>query len=217
MTPEDGESLRREVITTALAMNASGINVNTSGNLSARCVRGPRSGFVLTPSAIPYATLVPADLVFIDDSGTTSGTQPPSSEWRLHFQIYAARADVDAIVHTHSAHATALACQGLDIPAFHYMVAVAGGADIRCARYETFGTQQLADSAVAALEDRIACLLAHHGVVACGKNLERALALAIEVENLARTYMLTRSLGEPKLLDEEEMKRVLQRFESYGR
>ena len=217
MTLEDGEPLRREVIATALAMNASGINVNTSGNVSARCSRGPRSGFVLTPSAIPYASLSPADLVFIDESGTPTGTRPPSSEWQLHFEIYAARADVGAIVHTHSAHATALACQGLGIPAFHYMVATAGGSDIRCAEYETFGTGQLAKRAVAALEGRTACLLAHHGVVTCGTDLQRALGLAIEVENLARTYWLARSLGEPRLLDDEEMKRVLQRFESYGR
>ena len=212
---EDSQHLRREVIATALAMNAAGINVNNAGNVSARCLRGTRSGFLLTPSAIPYAKLTPEDLVFVDGSGATVGTRAPSSEWRFHFEIYAARTDIDAIVHAHSPHATALACHGLGIPAFHYMIAVAGGPDIRCAEYETFGTQELADRAVAALEGRTACLLAHHGVIACGKDLERALALAIEVENLARTYLLVRSIGEPKLLDGAEMQRVLQRFENY--
>jgi len=214
-TAEDSQQLRSEMIATALQMNTAGINVNKAGNVSARCLRGSRSGFVITPSAIPYAKLMPDDLVFVDNSGATVGTQTPSSEWRFHFEIYAARSDIDAIVHTHSPHATALACQGLGIPAFHYMVAVASGPDIRCAGYETFGTQALADSAVAALEGRTACLLAHHGVIACGKDLERALALAIEVENLARTYLLVRSIGEPRLLDGEEMQRVLQRFENY--
>ncbi len=132
MTSEDSAQLRRELISTALAMNAAGINVNRSGNVSARCARGSRAGFVVTPSAIPYAGLGPDDLVFIDDSGTPTGMRTPSSEWRFHSDIYAARADVGAIVHTHSPHATALACQGLGIPAFHYMVAVAGGHDIRC-------------------------------------------------------------------------------------
>lgn len=212
---EDSQQLRREVIATALAMNAAGINVNKAGNVSARCLRGSRPGFVLTPSAIPYEKLTPEDLVFVDGSGATVGARSPSSERRFHFEIYAARTDIDAIVHTHSPHATALACHGLGIPAFHYMVAVAGGPDIRCAGYATFGTQELADRAVAALEGRTACLLAHHGVIACGKDLERALALAIEVENLARTYLLVRSIGEPKLLDGEEMHRVLQRFENY--
>lgn len=214
---EDGQQLRLEVIATALQMNTAGINVNKAGNVSARCLRGSRSGFVITPSAVPYARLTPGDLVFVDSSGATVGSRTPSSEWRFHFEIYAARTDIDAIVHTHSPHATALACHGLGIPAFHYMTAVAGGPDIRCAGYETFGTQELADRAVAALEGRTACLLAHHGVIACGKDLERALALAIEVENLARTYLLVRSIGEPKLLDSEEMQRVLQRFDDYRR
>lgn len=213
---EDSTELRRAVIATALAMNVAGINVNTSGNVSARCARGARAGFVITPSGLPYQELGAADLAFVDDAEATIGTHRPSSEWQLHFAIYAARADVGAIVHTHSAHATALACQQLDIPSFHYMVAVAGGSDIRCAPYATFGTQELAHHALAALEGRSACLLAHHGVIACGADLKRAFALAVEVENLARTYIAVRALGAPKLLPDDEMSRVLERFATYG-
>ncbi len=214
---DDSTELRRAVIATACAMNAAGINVNISGNVSARCTRGARDGFVITPSGLAYDKLAAEDLVFVDDAQSTTGTHRPSSEWRFHFSIYAARADAGAIVHTHSPHATALACQHLDIPSFHYMVAVAGGSDIRCAPYATFGTQELADYALAALENRRACLLAHHGVIACGADLECALALAVEVENLARTYLAVRALGPPKLLTADEMARVLERFRTYGR
>ncbi|MGZ9076062.1 MAG: class II aldolase/adducin family protein, partial [Burkholderiaceae bacterium] len=141
---EDSTELRRGVIATALAMNTAGINVNTSGNVSARCMRGARAGFLITPSGLGYDKLTATDLVFVDDVEVTTGRRQPSSEWRFHFAIYGARADVGAIVHTHSPHATALACQQLDSPPFHYMVAVAGGSDIRCAPYATFGTQELA-------------------------------------------------------------------------
>ena len=214
---DDSTELRRTVIASARAMNAAGINVNTSGNVSARCVRGTRVGFVITPSALAYDKLAPEDLVFIDDAQATTGAHQPSSEWRFHFSIYAARADARAIVHTHSPHATALACQHLDIPSFHYMVAVAGGSDIRCAPYATFGTQELADYALAALANRRACLLAHHGVIACGADVESALALAVEVENLARTYIAVRALGTPKLLTADQMAHVLERFRTYDR
>ncbi len=216
MIAEDNSQLRRTVIATAIAMNTAGINVNTSGNVSARCSRGTREGFLITPSGLPYGELATADLVFVDGAEATAGARRPSSEWRFHFAIYAARSDVGAIVHTHSPHATALACQQLDIPSFHYMVAVAGGSDIRCARYATFGTQELADHAIAALQNRRACLLAHHGVIACAADLEGAFALALEVENLARTYIAVRSLGTPELLGDDEMKRVLDRFANYG-
>lgn len=214
--PEDSSALREAVIATARAMNASGINVNKSGNVSVRCQRGPRAGFLLTPTGVPYERLASEDIVFVDADGRAVGRCAPSSEWRFHAAIYGTRADVDAVVHTHSAHATALACQGLPIPPFHYMVAVAGGADIRCSEYATFGTQALADNVLAALAGRRACLLAHHGVIACGTSLEAAFALAVEVENLARTYLLVRSLGEPRLLAPDEMQRVLDRFRTYG-
>jgi len=213
---DDGRELREAVIATARAMNESGINVNKSGNVSVRCARGTRAGFLLTPTGVPYDRLEADDIAFVGDDGRATGRCEPSSEWRFHAAIYAARPELHAVVHTHSAHATALACQGLGIPAFHYMVAVAGGDDIRCSDYATFGTQALADNALAALQDRKACLLAHHGVIACGASLDAALALAVEVENLARTYVVVRSLGEPRLLDRAEMARVLERFRTYG-
>lgn len=220
---EDSRELREAVIVTALGMSAAGINVNKSGNVSARCARGAVAGCVITPSGVPYARLSPADLAFLPlrDDGTADehaqGPHAPSSEWRFHHDIYRARPEFGAIVHTHSPHATALACLGEGIPAFHYMVAAAGGADIRCAPYATFGTQALSDHALAALEGRKTCLLAHHGVIACGKDLKAALTLAIEVENLACTYGLVRTLGEPRLLDAAEMERVIEKFRDYGR
>ncbi|MGZ8274691.1 MAG: class II aldolase/adducin family protein [Burkholderiaceae bacterium] len=214
--PDDSIVLREAVIATARAMNASGINVNKSGNVSVRCRRGPRSGFLLTPTGVAYDRLAPDDIVFVDDDGHASGRREPSSEWRFHAAIHRTRADLKAVVHTHSPHATALACQGLSIPAFHYMVGVAGGTDIRCAEYATFGTQALADNVLTALEARRACLLAHHGVIACGATLESALTLAVEVENLARTYVVVCALGEPRLLAADEMQRVLERFRTYG-
>ena len=213
---EDGPELRQEVIATALAMNAAGINVNKSGNVSARARRGATAGFVVTPTAVPYKDLATGDLAFVTLGGAAHGELEPSSEWRFHRDIYAARPEFAAIVHTHSAHATALACHGRGIPAFHYMVAVAGGADIRCAPYATFGTQALSDHAVAALEGRRACLLAHHGVIACGASLDQALALAIEIEHLACVYLAALAVGEPPQLDAAEMERVLERFRHYG-
>jgi L-fuculose-phosphate aldolase len=222
--PEDGPTLRAQVIATARGMNAAGINVNKAGNVSARCRRGARQGLVITPTGVPYDALAPDDLVFIplappaggDLPAGVTGTRLPSSEWRFHFDILRTRPEFAAIVHTHSPAATALACHGLGIPPFHYMVAVAGGADIRCAPYATFGTQALSDHAVAALAGRKACLLAHHGVIACERDLPRALALAIEVENLAGVYLRARQLGEPPHLPADEMARVIERFARYG-
>lgn len=208
--------LARAIIDTAQAMNASGVNAGTAGNVSARAERGGKAGFWITPTGLPYATLAEEDIAFVGLDGAAEGMRAPSSEWRFHRDLYAARPEFAAIVHTHSPCATALACQGLAIPAFHYMVAAAGGPDIRCADYATFGTQALSDAAVAALEGRRACLLAHHGVIAAGTSLARALALAIEVEHLARMYVQVRLLGTPRLLDEAEMVRVLKKFETYG-
>jgi L-fuculose-phosphate aldolase len=215
--PDDSPALRAAVIATARQMNAAGINVNKSGNVSARCLRGAHEGLVLTPTALPYDTLAVDDLVFVRlADGHCTGQRAASTEWRFHRDLYVARPEFAAIVHTHSTAATALACHGRGIPAFHYMVASAGGADIRCAPYATFGTQALSDHAVAALADRKACLLAHHGVIACEGTLARALALAIEVEHLAQMYLAARTLGEPPQLSAAEMALVLSRFECYG-
>jgi len=221
---EDTTELRAEVISTARAMNASGINVNKSGNVSVRCSHERKMGFLVTPTGVPYDALMPTDLVFIPLGKTGGealpdgvvGTHKPSSEWRFHFDILRSRREFEAIVHTHSQAATALACHHLGIPAFHYMVAVAGGPDVRCAPYATFGTQELSDNALAALRGRKACLLAHHGVIACERSLARALALAIEVENLAGMYLRARQIGDPPLLSAAEMERVIEKFATYG-
>jgi L-fuculose-phosphate aldolase len=214
---EDSPALRRAVIDTARAMNEAGINVNKAGNVSVHCTRGRHDGLLITPTGLGYDRLRPEDLVFLRlADGTPIGGRQPSSEWRFHLDIHRARPEFGAIVHTHSPAATALACHGRGLPAFHYMVAVAGGADIRCAPYATFGTQQLSDNALAALADRKACLLAHHGVIACERTLEQALSLAIEVEHLARMYLAACTLGEPPVLPADEMARVLEKFEHYG-
>jgi len=206
-------ALRAEIITTALKMNAYGVNHGKAGNVSARI----STGFLVTPTGIEYEKLASEKLVFISHEGTFAGEILPSSEWRFHYDIYAARPDVSAIVHTHSIHATALAVLGREIPAFHYMVAMAGGANIRCAPYATFGTQALSDNALIALTNRNACLLAQHGVIACGKTLTNALALAVEVEALANIYLEALKTGLPiPILDEHEMAIVLEKFRTYG-
>lgn len=206
------QALRRQVIATALAMNASGINQGTSGNVSARL----DDGYLITPSGMAYDGLGPDDIVFMRLDGTVEGALKPSSEWRFHRDIYAARPEVGGIVHCHSPYATTLACLGRGIPAFHYMVAVAGGADIRCAGYATFGTQELSDRALEALADRKACLLANHGLIACGRDVGEALKIAVEVEALAGQYWRCLQIGEPVLLPDAEMQRVLNLFKSYG-
>ena len=215
---EDSTALREAVIATARAMNEHGINVNKAGNVSVRCRRGVHDGLLVTPSGVAYDALAPESLVFVRQAdGVPIGRLAPSSEWRFHRDILASRREFGAIVHTHSPAATALACHGVGLPAFHYMVAAAGGADIRCAPYATFGTQALSDHALQALADRRACLLAHHGVIACGEDPADALALAIEVEHLARIYLQARVLGEPPRLPQDEIQRVLQKFVRYGR
>jgi L-fuculose-phosphate aldolase len=214
--PLDQSSLREAVIATALAMNAQRINRGKSGNVSARVHAGGFDGFLITPSGIPYDDTRPDDIVAVDLDGSARGTRKPSSEWRFHRDIYRARVDVTAIVHAHAPFATTLACHRLGIPPFHYMVAVAGGRDIRCAPYATFGTQALSDHAVAALEGRNACLLAQHGMIAVGPSLAAALALAVEVETLAEMYWRARQLGEPALLPDAEMNVVLDKFKTYG-
>jgi L-fuculose-phosphate aldolase len=207
----DARALRLHIVATAREMNALGINRGKSGNVSAR-VHG---GFLVTPSALPYDRTDAEDIVFVDVDGKAHGRRKASSEWRFHRDIYAARPEVDAIVHTHSPFATTLACLDRGIPAFHYMVAVSGGDDIRCAPYATFGTQALSDHAVEALEGRKACLLSHHGMIATGSSLEAALALAVEVETLAEMYWRVLQIGEPTLLSSEEMARVLASFAAY--
>ena len=205
--------LRVRIIEAARRMNASGMNQGRSGNVSARI----EGGFLVTPTGVPYEDLNPADLVFMRRDGQREGTYTPSSEWRLHRDIYEKRPEAGAIVHTHSPFATSLACLRRGIPAFHYEIAFAGGADVRCAAYATFGTQELSDNALAALEGRNACLLANHGVVCIGRDIDDAFAMAAKTEALARLYWQALQVGEPVLLDDAEMARVLERFRTYGR
>ncbi|MBN35183.1 MAG: class II aldolase [Rhodospirillaceae bacterium] len=209
--PRDSQALRRDLIVTARSMNGLGINQGTSGNVSARAGKG----FLITPSALPYDKTTPDDIVAVALDGTAKGRRRPSSEWRIHRDIYAARPEAGAIVHTHATFATTLACLGKPIPRFHYMVAMAGGDDIRCAPYATFGTQELSNHALAALEGRKACLLANHGMIAVGADLESALALAVEVESLARQYWQALQAGKPKLLTRKQMAVVLEKFADY--
>lgn len=213
MMPDDTHDLRRDIIDACLKMNALGINQGSAGNISVR-VDG---GLLITPSGMAYDTLSPDDIVFMAaDGAVPAGQRTPSSEWRFHLDILNAREDAGAVVHTHAMFATTLACLRREIPSFHYMVAVAGGDSIRCAPYATFGTQALSDHALEALRDRRACLLANHGMIALGDTLPKALALAVEVETLAAQYWRALQAGEPVLLPADEMRRVLEKFQTYG-
>ena len=206
------EALRKEIIRTSLQMNELGLNQGKSGNVSARV----EEGFLVTPTGIPYEQTRPEQIVSMRMDGSYDSKVLPSSEWRFHRDIYTARPEINAIVHAHANFATTLACMNREIPPFHYMVAAAGGINIRCAPYATFGTQELSDHVVTALNDRKACLLAHHGMIACATNLEKALALAVEVESLARIYWQALQIGEPALLSRTEMATVLDKFVTYG-
>jgi L-fuculose-phosphate aldolase len=204
---------RQEVLETALAMSRRGLSPGRSGNVSRRF----RFGMLITPSGMAYESLTPADIVFVADDGSVPpGQRKPSSEWHFHLAAYRTRTDRSAVVHTHSMHATVLACAGLKIPAFHYMVAIAGGKDIPCVPYATFGSEALARHVAKGLRKRDACLMAHHGQIALGETCARALELAADVEVLAEQYYKVLCLGKPALLDTDEMKIVLEKFKSYG-
>jgi L-fuculose-phosphate aldolase len=210
--PDHG--LRLRIVSAVRRLSALGMNPGMSGNLSARS----DGGFVVTPSGVAYDAMQPDDLVFVGaDAAPVGNARKPSSEWRLHRDIYAHRPEAGAVVHTHSPYATTLACVHRSIPAFHYEVAFAGGDDIRCGGYATFGTQELSDLALAALEGRKACLLANHGALAHGADLDEAVNLAEKVEALARLYWQSLQVGEPVLLDRVEMARVLEKFRTYGK
>ena len=214
MNPIADLQLRTEMVDICRRMNSSGINQGTAGNLSARI----DGGFLITPTSLPYERMGPEDIVEMDFDGTYAGKHRPSSEWRFHRDILKNRRDIDVVLHCHSVYATTLAVHHKNIPSFHYMTGVAGGTDIRCSPYATFGTQQLSDNALEALEDRLACLLGQHGQISLGKNLEHALWLAIEVETLSRLYVQALTIGDPPILSDEEMGRVIQQMRqmSYG-
>ncbi|MCF3649775.1 class II aldolase/adducin family protein [Synoicihabitans lomoniglobus] len=206
--------LRQAIIDTCLALETRGLNQGTSGNVS---VRDGAGGFYLTPSGVPYAAMTPADIVRVDlATGAVTGSRKPSSELPFHLAILRARADAEAVVHTHSHYATAVACLRQDIPAVHYLVGLFGGARIRCAPYATFGSEELSANVVAALTQRRAAIMANHGLVVIGKDLGQALALTAEAETLAKLYLQTLAAGEPHILPDNEMDRVIEKFRDFG-
>lgn len=206
------DELRQQLIVTARAMGESGLNKGTAGNLSLRC----GEGFLITPTALDYAALTVDDIPWMNLAGESKGRCKPSSEWRFHRDLYVARPEAGAVLHAHSPFATSLACLRYDIPPFHYMIARFGGANLRCAEYATFGTQALSNHALAAMAGRSACLLANHGMLLFGRDLPQALALGIELESLCEQYWRACQLGQPALLDEEEMAVVIEKFKGYG-
>lgn len=208
---QDKKAPATAIIEVCRAMNASGLNQGTSGNVSVR----HGDGFLITPSGVPYDALLPDDIVVMSLEGEAEEGDP-SSEWRMHRDIYRGRTEAGAVLHAHPTFCTALSCLHQDIPPFHYMVAVAGGGDIRCAPYATFGTPELSEGMLGAMKDRRACLLANHGMICFAEHLDETLALGIEVETLARQYWHARQMGEPILLTGAQMEEVTAKFKTYG-
>ena len=207
------KALSQQVIDSCLAMNARAINQGSAGNISVRF----EGGFLITPSGMADERLRPEHIVLVDLDGSSEDTLNPSSEWRMHRDIYTNRPEAGAVLHAHSIFATALSCLRIDMPAFHYMIAVAGGSDIRCADYALFGTQALSDNMLIALQERRACLLGTHGMICFHDNLDKALWLGVEVETLAKQYWHARQAGEPVILSQQQMDEVLQQFRGYGK
>ena len=208
---------RNQIIDYSLKLNSTNLSPLRSGNISLRSEENGKDGYLITPSGKKYETLKPEDIVFmrLDETENNDSTNKPSSEWRFHRDIYVNKKEAQAIVHAHSPHATAVSSHGKPIPPFHYMIALAGGEDIKCADYATFGTEELSNNVIKALENRNACLMSNHGQVAFGKNLEQAFELAQEIENICHQYTIALKLGEPKILSFEEMKKVLEKAKNY--
>ena len=207
---------KEEIIKFAQKLNSTNLSPLRSGNISLKAQNNNEEGFLITPSGKKYDSLKADDIVFVSLEGRydEKGLQP-SSEWRFHKDIYLKKPDAKAIVHAHSPHATAVSAHGKDIPAFHYMIALAGGDNIKCAKYATFGTQELSNNIIDALENRRACLMSNHGQVAFGENLESAFELAEELENICHQYINTIKLGEPKILSSSEMDVILEKVKNY--
>ncbi|RDL42854.1 class II aldolase [Marinomonas piezotolerans] len=204
--------IRQSIIDACISMNALHINQGTSGNISVR----HGEGILITPTSMPYKTMTPEDIVWMGFDGQIVGNRAPSSEWNFHMEIMRRKPEVNAVVHAHPTACTTLSIMEKEIPPIHYMVAVCGGHNIRCAPYATFGVGQLSENALQALEGRSACLLAHHGMIATAASLDKALWLAVEVETLAKQYLGCLPMGEPPLLSEEEIQNVINRMSGYG-
>ena len=203
---------RSALLATAHKLSVAGLNKGTAGNVSVR----DGDGFLVTPSGMAPEGMTPDDMVWMDFDGRAQGIREPSSEWRFHRDIFQSRPDVGAVIHTHSTFATTMACLRQEIPPFHYMIALAGGDSIRCAPYALFGTQALSDGALQALQGRKACLLANHGMIALGRDLDQAFSITVEVETLCEQYWRVLQAGEPILLTPAEMAEVIERFKRYG-
>ena len=215
------QNLKEEVIKFAQKLNSTNLSPLRSGNVSVRTTINNIEGFLITPSGIKYEALKETDIVFLELNKEydflkifNSGLNP-SSEWRFHQDIYLKIKEASAIVHAHSPHATAVSAHGKSIPAFHYMIALVGGDDIKCSEYATFGTKELSQNIINALDKRKACLMSNHGQVAFGQNLKQAFELAEEVENICHQYINTIKLGEPKILSFAEMQKILEKIKSY--
>ena len=208
---------RNKIIEYSLKLNSTNLSPLRSGNISLRSKEDNKDGYLITPSGKKYETLKPDDIVFMElnDEVKKDSVNKPSSEWRFHRDIYLNKKEAEAIDHAHSPHATAVSSHGKPIPPFHYMIALAGGEDIKCADYATFGTEELSNNVIEALKKRSACLMSNHGQVAFGKNLEDAFELAQEIENICHQYTIALKLGKPKILSFEEMKRVLDKAKNY--
>ena len=209
-------ALGRKIIETCRDLERRGLNQGTSGNVSVRLPQSTADGFLITPTAMPYDIMKPEDMARMDLNGESSGRHEPSSEWRFHLDIYRTRPDVGAIIHTHSGYSTTLACLRREIPAFHYMIALFGGSNIRCCEYATYGTQELSNHLLKALDGRNAALMGSHGLVVLGPTLPRALALTVEAETLAMMYWRAVQMGQPRLLSDPEIARVREKFATYG-
>jgi len=208
--------LKSEVIKYSKKLNITNLSTLRSGNISVRVKEKGINGFYITPSGMKYSSLKIKDIVFVSLKGIFDKKKgKPSSEWRFHQDIYVNKKNAKAIVHAHSTCATAVSSHQKNIPAFHYMVAVAGGEDLKCTKYATFGTKQLSKNIIKALKNRSACLIANHGQVAFGENLEKAFELAQEIENICHQYINALRIGIPKILSKKEMKIVLGKFKNY--
>ncbi len=210
---------RNQIIEYSLKLNSTNLSPLRSGNISLRAKEDNKDGYLITPSGKKYETLKPEDIVFmgLNEKEKKDSGNNPSSEWRFHRDIYVNKKEANAIVHAHSPHATAVSSHGKPIPPFHYMIALAGGEDIKCAEYATFGTKELSDNVIKALENRSACLMSNHGQVAFGKNLDEAFELSQEIENICQQYVIALKIGKPKILSFEEMQRVLNKAKNYKR
>ncbi len=212
------EAGKRERIVEAMGkLDALGLNRGSAGNLSLRHAIDAQDGMLITPTGMGADDLRPQDIVWLGFDGTLRGDWKPSSEWHFHQALYRFRPDLQAVVHTHSPHATALACLRRELPAFHYMVAVAGGDSVRCTPYHTFGTEALSQAVAAAMIDRNACLMANHGLVAAGATLAQAMKITVEIESLCGVYLQALSVGPPALLNGAQMAEVIEKFKHYGR